>query len=114
MVSLRNNPRLSDIERKVESRRKAGAKVNLMVWDSEKLNIDGKPLGEYIAFMYRNILPNSSWQYSISNMEPTEYFDGEKDPIDHVTDPQKQIADKALGDYGPLGIKMSAEDYISD
>lgn len=114
VVSLRNNTRLADIEAKVESRRKAGANINLMVWDSEKLNIDGKPLGEYIAFMYRNILPNPSWQYSISNMVPTEYFDGVKDPIDHVTDPHKQIADVALGDYGPLGIKVSVDEYLAD
>lgn len=112
MICLRNNTRLADVEAKVERLRKEGRRVNLMVWDSEKLNIDGKPLGEYIAFMYRNILPNPEWQYSISNMLPTEYFDGVKEPVDHVTDPQKQVAHIALGDYGPLGLKMSAEEFL--
>lgn len=112
VICLRNNGRLADVEAKVERLRKEGRRVNLMVWDSEKLNIDGKPLGEYIAFMYRNILPNPEWQYSISNMLPTEYFDGVKEPVDHVTDPQKQVAHIALGDYGPLGLKMSAEEFL--
>lgn len=112
VICLRNNTRLADVEAKVERLRKEGRRVNLMVWDSEKLNIDGKPLGEYIAFMYRNILPNPEWQYSISNMLPTEYFDGVKEPVDHVTDPQKQVAHIALGDYGPLGLKMSAEEFL--
>lgn len=112
VICLRDNPRLADVKAKVERLRKEGRKVNLMVWDSEKLNIDGKPLGEYIAFMYRNILPNPEWQYSISNMLPTEYFDGVKEPVDHVTDPQKQVAHIALGDYGPLGLKMSAEEFL--
>lgn len=70
-----------------------------MVWDSEKLNIDGIPLGEFIAFMYRNILPDQDWEYSISNMTPTDYFDGVEEPIQKVTDPHKQIANIALGDY---------------
>ena len=97
---------------KVESQQKAGKNVNIMIWDSEKLNIDGKPLSEYIAFMYRNILPNPAWEYSISNMIPTEYYDVVKEPIDHFTNPQIQIANIALGDYGPSGIKLSTEEYL--
>ncbi len=112
VICLKNNPRLAEVKAKVESQQKAGKNVNIMIWDSEKLNIDGKPLSEYIAFMYRNILPNPAWEYSISNMIPTEYYDGVKEPIDHVTNPQKQIANIALGDYGPSGIKLSTEEYL--
>lgn len=52
-----------------------GGFVNLMVWDSEKKNIDGKPIGEYIALMYRNILPNPDCPYSMVKMTPTAYKD---------------------------------------
>lgn len=113
IVCLKNNPRLPEIEAKTESLKNSGMKINLMVWDSEKLNIDGIPLGERIAVMYRNILPNSNWQYSISNMIPTEYYDGKTEPIDKVSDPTRQIAHIALGDYGPLGIKVSTDDYLA-
>ena len=74
-----------------------GEKANLFIWDSEKQNIDGKPLGEYIAIMYRNILPNDSWEHSIATMLPTEYFDGKLEPIDHVTNPDRQLATSLSG-----------------
>ncbi len=112
VIALKKNPRLDEVTAKVERLNKEGGKVNLMVWDSEKLNIDGIPLGENIAFMYRNILPNSAWPYSISNMLPTEYYDGVREPIDMVTEPDRQIAHIALGDYGPLGQKSSTADYL--
>ncbi len=111
-ICLKNNPRLSEIEEKVRNEKNLGKKINLIVWDSEKTNIDGKPLGEYIALMYRNILPNPNWPYSISNMLPTDYYDSTGEPIDHVTQPERQLAHIALGDYGPLGIKESTSDFL--
>lgn len=114
IVCLKNNPRLEEIKARVEMRRKNGKRTNLFIWDSEKLNVDGKPLGEYIAIMYRNILPDSSWPHSIATMLPTEYFDGTLEPIDHVTDPNRQLAHLALGDYGPYGLKMSTEEFLKD
>ncbi|WP_300504514.1 hypothetical protein [uncultured Duncaniella sp.] len=113
VVCLKTNPRLTEVSAKVERDIKDGRNVNLFVWDCDKLNIDGKPLGEYITFMYRNILPNPAWPHSISNMVPTEYYDGIHEPIETVVNPQKQIAHIALGDYGPFGIKMSAENYLT-
>lgn len=112
VVCLKNNPRLDEIKARVEEGKKRGEKINLFVWDSEKKNIDGKPLGEYIAFMYRNILPNAEWEHSIATMIPTEYYDGKLEPIDHVTQPERQVAHIALGDYGPLGKKMSTADFL--
>ncbi|MCS2332193.1 hypothetical protein NXW93_14365 [Parabacteroides distasonis] len=91
-----------------------GAHWNLFVWDSEKQDVDGKPIGDVIAIMYRNILPDKDWEYSISRMTPTEYKDDEGEPIDKVTDPDKQLAHKALGDYGPYGFKYAANDFLRD
>ncbi|MEZ3550353.1 MAG: hypothetical protein K1W02_06425 [Muribaculaceae bacterium] len=114
IVCLKNNPRLEEIKTRVEQMKRDGEKANLFIWDSEKQNIDGKPLGEYIAIMYRNILPNDSWEHSIATMLPTEYFDGKLEPIDHVTNPDRQLAHIALGDYGPYGLKKSTEEFLKD
>ena len=82
---LAENPDIEQIREKVAGEVRAGKRVNLLVWPSTKLNVDGKPIGETIAFMYRNILPDKSWQYSIANMLPTDYMDATGEPIDHVT-----------------------------
>ena len=42
----------------------------------------------------------------------TAYKDEDGEPIDHVTNPDKQLAHKALGDYGPLGVKVSNNDFL--
>ena len=89
-----------------------GERMNLFVWDSEKLNVDGKPIGEVIAVMYRNILPDATWEYSIANMLPTAYKDETGEPIDHVTHPERQLAHLALGDYGPLGVKYATNEFL--
>ncbi|MCI5756857.1 MAG: hypothetical protein MR624_06485 [Bacteroidales bacterium] len=112
VVCLKNNPRLSEIRAKVEEMNGRGEHVNLFVWDSEKLNVDGKPIGEVFAVMYRNILPDRTWPYSIANMLPTAYKDADGEPIDHVTQPDKQLAHLALGNYGPLGVKYSTTDFL--
>lgn len=114
IICLKQNPRLAEIQAKVEAQKKAGAHWNLFVWDSEKQDVDGKPIGNVIAIMYRNILPDKDWEYSISGMTPTEYKDDEGEPIDKVTDPDKQLAHKALGDYGPYGFKYAANDFLRD
>ncbi len=112
VVCLKNNPRLAEIQAKVNSLNAQGGRVNLIVWDSEKKNIDGKPIGEIIVIMYRNILPNKDFEYSISRMKATAYKDATGEPIDHVTEPEKQLAHLALGDYGPYGTKISTTDYL--
>ena len=112
VVCLKKNPKLSDIQSKVNEMNANGEYVNLFIWDSEKKNIDGNPIGEIVAVMYRNILPDKKWEHSIANMTPTAYKDKDGEPIDHVTNPDKQLAHKALGDYGPLGVKVSNEDFL--
>lgn len=112
VICLKNNTDRLKVEEKVASEREQGEFVNLIIWDSEKVNIEGNPIGEYIALMYRNILPDLSWQYSISTMLPTAYKDETGEPIDHVTNPERQLAHKALGDYGPLGIKILTSEYL--
>ena len=112
VVCLKNNPKLSAIQSKVDEMNANGEYVNLLIWDSEKINVDGNPIGEVVAVMYRNILPDTKWEHSISTMIPTAYKDDEGEPIDHVTNPEKQLAHKALGDYGPLGVKVSNDDFL--
>lgn len=113
VVCLKKNSRLGDIQKKVDELNSNGAYINLFVWDSERKNVDGNPIGEIVAVMYRNILPDSKWEHSIANMIPTAYKDATGDPIDHVTNPEKQLAHKALGDYGPLGVKVSTEEFLA-
>lgn len=112
VVCLKKNPKLSAIQSKVNEMNANGEYVNLFIWDSEKKNIDGNPIGEFVAIMYRNILPDKNWEHSIANMIPTAYKDKNGDPIDHVTNPDKQLAHKALGDYGPLGVKVSNDEFL--
>ncbi len=115
IVVLKKDSKLEEVKSKVEELNDAGEHWNLFVWDSEKLNIDNDSIGEHIVFMYRNILPNKEWEYSIANMDPTDYYNEDTDPvdpIDKVKDPSKQIADVALGDYGPRGIKESTADFL--
>lgn len=112
VVCLKKNPKLSAIKSKVEEMNANGEYVNLFIWDSEKINVDGKSIGEVVAIMYRNILPDKKWEHSIATMIPTDYKDDKGEPIDHVDNPEKQLAHKALGDYGPLGVKVSNDEFL--
>ncbi len=114
VVALKQNGRLSEIEAKVEALKQAGGHWNLFVWDSGKVDVDGKPLGDVIAFMYRNILADETWEHSIARMTPTDYYDGVNEPIDHVTDPDRQLAHRALRDYGPYGMKYSTAEFLGN
>ena len=111
-VCLKQNPRLKDIQSTIEDLNKKGGHWNLFVWDKDKLDVDGKPIGNVIVIMYRNILANKNWPHSIASMLPTDYKNETGEPIDHVTDPSKQIAHKALGDYGPYGMKYAVSDFL--
>lgn len=113
VICQKQNARLDEIKAKVDNMNKAGGLCNLIVWDKDKIDVDGNSIGDVIVIMYRNILPNQDWEYSISNMTPTNYADAEGEPLDKIIDPQKQIAHIALGDYGPLGIKYSTGDFLS-
>ncbi len=112
IIALEQNSRLPEIKARVESLKLVGEHWNIFVWDSEKIDVDGKPLGDVIALMYRNILADDSWEYSIAGMVPTNYYDAEGEPIDKVTNPNKQLAHLALGDYGPYGMKYSTEEFL--
>ncbi len=114
IVVLKQNSRLTEVKAKVEALKLSGEHWNLFEWDSEKLDVDGKPLGDVIAFMYRNILADETWEHSIAGMLPTDYYDAAGEPIDKVTEPNKQLAHLALGDYGPYGLKYSTEEFLDD
>ena len=47
-------------------------------------------------------------------MTPTNYADEEGEPLEKVTDPDKQLAHQALGDYGPHGFKYAANDFLDE
>ena len=38
---------------------------------------------------------------------------GNGEPIDHVTNPEKQLAHKALKEYGPFGEKISTGEFLA-
>lgn len=80
----------------------------LMEWNEELLDNQGRKISDIITVLYRNILPDKTWQYSMSTMTPTPYGD----PYNSITDPDKQMAHKALGEYGPLGTKYSTDEFL--
>lgn len=65
--------------------------------------------------------PKEQWSKTIKgNGELVNLFvwDSEKmnidrEPIDHVTNPEKQLAHKALKEYGPFGEKISTEQLLA-
>ena len=48
-------------------------------------------------------------------MQPMSYKDTDTtgEPVEHVTEPDKQIAHSALGDYGPFSVKYATKDFLS-
>lgn len=108
IICLKQNSKLKQIQDKVKALNETSENVQLIVWDSEKLDIDNKPIGNTIVTMYRNILPNKNWEYSMTRMTPMPYGD----PVNNVTDKNTQIAHLALGKYGPYGYKYHAEEFL--
>ena len=111
VVCMKQNPSLEAIRQKVEKERSEGKSVQLIEWDRERKSVEGKEIGNCIVTLYRNILPNKAWEHSISNMIPTPYGD----PVNAAqAAPSRMIAHKALGDYGPYGMKYPNEQFLSD
>ncbi|MCS2387803.1 MULTISPECIES: hypothetical protein [Bacteroides] len=52
---------------------------------------------------------------AIASMQPMSYKDTDttREPVEHVTEPDKQIAHSALGDYGPFSVKYATKDFLS-
>ena len=52
---------------------------------------------------------------AIANMQPMSYKDTDTtgEPVEHVTEPDKQIAHSALGDYGPFSVKYATKEFLS-
>lgn len=52
---------------------------------------------------------------AIANMQLMSYKDTDTtgEPVEHVTEPDKQIAHSALGDYGPFSVKYATKDFLS-
>ena len=99
-----NNAKLKDVKEAMQNIPYS----YLMEWDEKHLDNQGREINNIITVLYRNILPDKTWPYSMSNMTPTPYGD----PYNSITDPDKQMAHKALGDYGPLGTKYTTDEFL--
>lgn len=99
-----NNDQLAEVKKTMENIPYS----YLLEWDEEQLDNQGRKINNIITVLYRNILPDKTWQYSMSTMTPTPYGD----PYNSITNPDKQMAHIALGDYGPLGYKYTTDEFL--
>ena len=104
VVVSANNKELSAVKEAV----KKIPNSYLLEWNEKTLDDQGREIGDIITVMYRNILPDKTWEYSMVNVTPTKY----NNPYANVTDPDKQEAHRVIGDYGPLGTKYSTEEFL--
>lgn len=104
VVVSANNAKLADVKQAVQTIPYS----YLMEWDEEIVDNQGRKISDIITVLYRNILPDKTWQYSMSTMTPTPYGD----PYNSITDANKQMAHKAIGDYGPLGRKYTTDEFL--
>lgn len=111
VVCMKQNQDLEAVRSKVEAEKAKGGHWQLVVWDRERKSVEGNAIGDCIVTMYRNILPDKSWEYSISSMIPTPYGD----PVNTAQEnPDKMIARRALGKYGPHGWKYATAEFLAD
>lgn len=111
VVCMKQNQGLEAVRSKVEAEKAKGGHWQLVVWDRERKSVEGNAIGDCIVTMYRNILPDKSWEYSISSMIPTPYGD----PVNTAQEnPDKMIARRALGKYGPHGWKYATAEFLAD
>lgn len=104
VVASANNANISEVRKTVQNIPNS----YLLEWNEELLDKQGRKINDIITILYRNILPDRTWEYSMSTMTPTPYGD----PYNSITNPDKQMAHKALGDYGPLGTKYATEEFL--
>lgn len=111
VVCMKQNQDLEAVRSKVEVEKAKGGHWQLVVWDRERKSVEGNAIGDCIVTMYRNILSDKSWEYSISSMIPTPYGD----PVNTAQqNPDKMIARRALGKYGPHGWKYATAEFLAD
>lgn len=110
VVCMKQNADLEVVRQKVNTAVSQGKHWQLIVWDRERKSVEGNEIGDCIVTLYRNILPDKTWDYSISNMIATPYGD----PVNSAKeDPDKMIARRALGAYGPQGQKYSTSAFLA-
>ena len=110
VVCMKQNADLEAVRQKVNTAVSQGKHWQLIVWDRERKSVEGNEIGDCIVTLYRNILPDKTWDYSISNMIATPYGD----PVNSAKeDPDKMIARRALGAYGPQGQKYSTSAFLA-
>lgn len=83
-------------------------KINVMEWDIDSF-------GEPLFIFYRQMYINTSYEYSIMNIESYPPLNDMGQPDQSLADigPQN-IANYVLGDYGPCGQKLPGTYFLSD
>ena len=110
VVCMKQNTNLEAVRNKVNEAVTQGKHWQLIVWDRERKSVEGKEIGDCIVTMYRNILPDKTWEHSISTMIATPYGD----PVYSAKEnPDKMIARRALGEYGPQGQKYTTAAFLA-
>ena len=110
VVCMKQNANLEAVRNKVNEAVTQGKHWQLIVWDRERKSVEGKEIGDCIVTMYRNILPDKTWKHSISTMIATPYGD----PVNSAKEnPDKMIARRALGEYGPQGQKYTTAAFLA-
>ena len=110
VVCMKQNANLEAVRNKVNEAVTQGKHWQLIVWDRERKSVEGKEIGDCIVTMYRNILPDKTWENSISTMIATPYGD----PVNSAKEnPDKMIARRALGEYGPQGQKYTTAAFLA-
>ena len=70
--------------------------------------------GRILSYAFRKLRAAATGS-AIASMQPMSYKDTDTtgEPVEHVTEPDKQIAHSALGDYGPFSVKYATKDFLS-
>ncbi len=121
VICTKQNPRLAEIEQRVKDQNAKGINTQIIVYDREQLSYNGKTqnngetVGNVLNVLYRNILPDASWENSISKIVPTAYLDPETKKTFYeiaYDDPEHKIASRVVGEYGPHGKKVSNAEFL--
>ncbi len=121
VICTKQNAKLAEIQAHVKAQNAKGINTQLLVWDCSKLsyfarteqrkdaNGNLETIGNTMIIMYRNILPDKTWEHSMAKMKSIKLYN----LLEAKDDPQNCIAKYALGEYGPHGIKVSTDEYLA-
>lgn len=120
VICTKQNAKLAEIEARVKAENEKGNNTQILVWDSsilsyyarteDRKDANGNPetIGNTMIIMYRNILPDKTWEHSMAKMTPILLYN----LLTAKEDPMNCIAKYALGEYGPQGVKVSTDQFL--